>query len=141
MDDSASFVSDAAIQNALFPILLGNATITIGGNSETITHIWLDDDGGDDPPADDFGIRVATVLGFNENVASQWTGAVTVGVDLNQLIVGTYVSVDNGTGALPRFHITSDPIQLTIAAIPEPSTALMLSLGLAGLAIRPRIRP
>ena len=48
-------ILDTSIQNLVFA-LTGNVFVTIGGNTEQLTGIFLDDDGGS---ADDLGVRAA----------------------------------------------------------------------------------
>ncbi len=132
-DDSVefdlSYISDSSIQNQFFALASGSAEITIGGETQTITQIWLDDDpSGSGSPFDDLAIRTQNGLSYSTGEASSWTGTFTVNLDINSLETGTFFSTP-GNIAGPDFAAGPGNVRMTIAAVPEPSTWIMMILG------------
>ena len=66
----------------------GSAQITIGSQTRTITHIFLDPDQG--KSGDDFGIRVKSLLRYMAGEASRWSGRFTLDLDISNFNLGTY---------------------------------------------------
>lgn len=129
-DVTGNFISNGARQNVLLEVL-GSASITVGGVTRTITHVFLDDDGA---ARDDIGIRTLTALDFAAGQASSWTGSFTVAIDINEFTVGTYrlnTTQSNGGGFV--FAGIDDSILnfSTSTDIPEPGTKWMCALGFA----------
>jgi hypothetical protein len=113
----------------------GNATVTVGGTTQNITQIFLDDDSPDANPEDDFGIRVDTALNYLADDASSWTGTLVVPISIDDLQLGSYTSVFNA----PNFSAGADSIDINV--VPEPSSLAMIGLaGLFGGAARYRRR-
>jgi hypothetical protein len=128
---SGDYIADVGLQDVVLAII-GTPIITIGGVTETITGIFLDDDGGS---FDDMGIRVANQLNYAAGLVTSWSGIFTVALDIDSLNVGTYVSAGaGGTGGYtgPFFSAESDTI-INIAfgdvAVPEPVTTSLLAVG------------
>lgn len=109
----------------------GAASVTIGGNTQGLTGIFLDDDGGS---ADDLGVRVATPIDYLAGDATAWTGSGTVNVDINDFALGFWSM--NSTDGQAMF--VGDPVEVTFRAIPAPGSLALLGLG--GLAATRRRR-
>ena len=122
-------ILDTSIQDQVFA-LTGNASITVGGTTEPITGIFLDDDGGS---ADDLGIRAANLLPYLTDDASSWSGSGTVNVDLNAFALDTWSLNGNDGQAI----FIADETIITFR-IPAPGAAGLL--GVAGLAATRRRR-
>jgi hypothetical protein len=105
-----------------------NATVTIGALTRNIDDAYIDTD----LQFDDIGIGVDGLGNFEFNTGDlvSWTGFMTVGIDLNSLFTGSYSSDVYGV----------DPGQpdILVNIVPEPSTAVLMLLGLAGLRIAGR---
>ncbi len=100
-----------------------NATVTIGALTRNIDDAYIDTD----LQLDDIGIGVDGVgnFAFNTGDLVSWTGFMTVGIDLNSLITGSYTT--------DVYGIDPGQPELTVNIVPEPSTAVLMLLGLAGL--------
>ena len=118
-------ILDTNIQNQVF-LLTGNAEITVGGNTEMIGGIFLDDDGGS---ADDLGVRTVTDLPFLAGDIATWTGTGTAPVDINAFVLGPW-SLNDIDGQ--RMFIAEE-VLVNFTAVPEPASFGLL--GLAGLAL------
>ncbi|MGK7883195.1 MAG: PEP-CTERM sorting domain-containing protein [Crocosphaera sp.] len=124
--NSGNFIADAGISDTVFSLLSGSATITAGSNSESLTGIFLDDDG---TSADDLGFRVLSSLSYSSGDTISFSGTFTLGVDLNQLIQDNY-DIQVGTRFVDG---TGTDFVLNISEqVPEP-TSLVALLGLGGL--------
>lgn len=99
----------------------GAASVTIGGTTESITGIFLDDDGAS---ADDLGVRVMNELAYDVGIATSWTGSGTVNVDINDFALGVWSM--NSTEGQAMF--ISDPIIITFR-VPAPGSLAVLGLG------------
>ena len=126
---SDSFISNTSIQNTVFAIT-GDASITIDGVTENITHIFLDSD----PTFDDLGIRTAAALGYEAHDSVSWTGLFTIDVDISNFSTGLF---NNQVGINPGFAL-NDEIVLSITQLPEPASIALFGLGLAGLGFAKR---
>lgn len=137
--NGGNFIASAGIQDTLFAVS-GAASITIGADTETITHIFLDDDGSS---FDDFGIRTASSIDYLLGELSSWTGAFIVNLDIDDLIPGTYdlAGVVNGGFTGPNFAQPAGVVLTTaVNEVPEPSTLAIFILALAGLGLAARFR-
>jgi hypothetical protein len=103
-----------------------NATLTIGALTRDIDDAYVDTD---DTTLDDIGVGVSGLGNFEffSGDLISWTGSMTVGIDLNSLIIGSYSTDVYG----------ADPgeLDITVNIVPEPSTAVLMLLGLAALGI------
>jgi hypothetical protein len=125
-------IVDSSVSDLLFTATGGNATVTVGGTTQNITQIFLDDDAS---LADDFGIRTNNALNYLANDASSWTGTLIVPVSIDDLQLGSYTSVFNA----PNFTAGAGSIDINV--VPEPSSMAMIGLaGLFGGAVRFRRR-
>jgi hypothetical protein len=110
-----------------------NATLTIGALTRAIEDAYIDTDI-DPGELDDIGVGVSGTTNFDFVAGDlvSWTGYMTVGIDLDSLIAGTYSTDVYG----------ADPgvLNLTVNIVPEPSTAVLMLLGLAGFGIKARRR-
>lgn len=125
-------ILDTTIQDQVLTFT-GAATVTIGNDTQTITGIYLDDDGAS---ADDLGIRVATQLDYAVGESSSWTGAGTLAIDITKFSPGTW-SINSTQGQAMFF---GDPIIVTFNAVPEPATLGALAIGCGVLGWRRRRR-
>jgi hypothetical protein len=127
-DFTGNFLSNNLIQNQLF-LLSGSPTVTVGSDTQTITHIFLDEDGSS---RDDFGIRTDVALPYAAGEASIWTGKFTVALDIDNFNPGSYrlnSAQSNGGGFLfagvddviLNFSIGPDPIEIALDIKPGPS--------------------
>ncbi|TWU06981.1 hypothetical protein CA54_53850 [Symmachiella macrocystis] len=122
-------ILDDGIQNQLFPVLSGLATVTVGADTQSITHVILDADSGTNP--DDIGIRVDSLLSYLAGETSSWTGSIVVGVDLNDLRTGSFTNV----GSAPLFSSGQGELKMNVnTPVPEPSTYAGL-LGITGVSL------
>lgn len=120
-------ILDTTIQNTVFA-LTGNATVTVGGTTELITGIFLDDDG---DSADDLGIRVANTLSYLQNDEATWTGSGTLAVDIDTFVLGTEIISD--AGAQRMFLSELITVNFSNAPVPIPVTFALMLIGIAGL--------
>ena len=123
-------ILDTSIQNVVFA-LTGDVFITIGGNTEQLTGIFLDDDGGS---ADDLGVRALNQLDYLVGDTSSWTGSGTVNVDISAFALGTW-SINSTDGQAMFF---SDPITVNFSAIPEPTSLALVGVMAVGCVLRRR---
>ena len=123
-------ILDAALQDTLLSFT-GAATLTVGSVTESITGVFLDDDG--TGAGDDLGVRVANPITYASGEAVSWTGSGTVAVDINQFVLGSF---DMDFGAL--WLLDGDATNVNISLIPAPGALALL--GFAGLAARRRRR-
>ena len=116
----------------------GSAQITVGSQTRTITHIFLDPDQGN--TGDDFGIRVNSPLGYASGENSSWSGRFTLDLDIGNFNTGSYT----GSGFFFTTLVTSltfkeivsvpePPTTPEPTSVPEPSSLALLGLALAGL--------
>ena len=128
--DLASFTS-IVLNDAQVAASFSNATLTIGALTRDIEDAYIDTDI-DPGELDDIGVGVSgsTNFDFVTGDLISWTGFMTVGIDLNSLIAGSYSTDVYG----------ADPgvLDLTVNIVPEPSTAVLMLLGLAGLRLSGR---
>jgi hypothetical protein len=128
--DLASFTS-IFLNDTQVAASFSNATLTIAGVTRAIEDAYIDTDI-DPGEFDDIGVGVSGSTNFDFAVGDlvSWTGFMTVGIDLNSLIAGSYSTDVYGT----------DPgvLDLTVNIVPEPSTAVLILLGLAGLRLSGR---
>ena len=130
------FAEYTDVNNTNFSIASGSASVSVNGTSnESLTGIYIDTDSAADPTADDWGIAVANNLAFSVGDSVSWSGAVDIGIDLNDL--------DNT--ALPVTYTTSNiggsgaALSMQMNIIPEPSSLGILAACSAALLIfRPR---
>ena len=129
-DGALRFLSDNTIEDSLFAVT-GSAQITVGSQTRTITHIFLDSDLGQTRGAgDDFGIRVNSLLNYASGASSSWTGSFMLDLDISNFIPGSYILT------LFSFDFASQELSLNFtetASVPEPSSLALLGLALAGL--------
>ena len=118
----------------------GSAQVTVGSQTRTISHIFLDPDQGF--TGDDFGIRVNSLLRYATDASSSWTGSFTLDLDISNFNPGTYqvsrfetfnfsqgaTLIFKETASVPKPPTTPEP-----TSIPEPSSLALLGLALAGL--------
>lgn len=123
-------ILNTGYQDVVFT-LTGNASITIAGNTEALTGIFLDDDGGS---ADDIGVRVANELAFLQNDLVTWTGSGMVNVDITDFVAGSWDVSDVGGQRL----FISEFLTVNFTAVPEPTSAAFAGLMVLGLVSRRR---
>lgn len=122
-------ILDTLIQDQVLTFT-GAASVTIGGTTESITGIFLDDDGGS---ADDLGVRVANDLAYLAGDATSWTGSGTVNVDIDAFSLGLW-SINSTDG---QAMFIGDPVLVNFRV---PAPASMALLGLGGLVATRRRR-
>lgn len=105
-----------------------SALLTIGAETRGIDDAYIDTDGG----LDDIGVGVTgtTNFAFSAGDLVSWTGSMIVGIDISNLIPGSYSS--STYGGVPG------TLDLEVTVVPEPTTAMLMMMGLAGLAARKR---
>lgn len=118
-------ILNTTYQNMVFA-MTGSASITIGADTQSLSGIFLDDDGGS---ADDLGVRAATSFDYLAGETSSWTGTGTVNVDINDFALGDW-SINSTDGQAMFF---GDPVTVKFAAVPEPATMAVLGLGALAL--------
>lgn len=124
-------ILDSSFVDVVFP-LSGSATITIGGETQSIAAIYLDDDG---TSADDLGVRAAVALDYAVGEASSWSGSGTVPVDITAFVEGSW-SINSADGQAMFF---ADPVLVNFTqVIPEPTSAGFLLGGACLLVMRRR---
>jgi len=112
-------IANSSYQDTVFA-MTGGATITVGLTTETMTGIFLDDDG--TGQGDDIGVRVANAIPYASGETVTWTGTGTVaGLDINDFVEGTF---QMDFGAL--WLLDQDNTVVNISAIPEPSGLAVL---------------
>jgi len=122
-------ILDTSIQDVVFTFT-GVASVTLGGTTESLTGIFLDDDGGS---ADDLGVRIANNLDYLVGDATSWTGSGTVNVDIDAFSLGVW-SINSTDG---QAMFAGDPIIVTFR-VPAPGSFALL--GLSGLVATRRRR-
>lgn len=124
-------ILDTSIQDRVF-VLSGDAEVSINGTeTESLTGIFLDDDGGS---ADDLGVRAANNFIFQEGDEITWTGSGTTNVDISTFALGPW-KIDDLQGQ--RMFI-SETITVNFIAVPEPSSSTLVMLVCASLFVARR---
>lgn len=106
----------------------GTPTIEIGAESQTITHIFLDQD----PTRDDFGIRTASLLSYSPGETTSWSGAFTTNLDIDNFQIGTFKLVGSQTNGGGFLFAQPGDVELTFSqtsAVPEPSSLAVFGIG------------
>ncbi|MCQ8184391.1 VPLPA-CTERM sorting domain-containing protein [Parvularcula maris] len=132
---TGQLLSDPLIQDALFN-LTGNAFITIGGVTNTITQIFLDEDAPDN--ADDLGFRFAIEQNYTGNSEVTFGGTGTIDLDISAFNVGTYFNTVDNVGDLARLGEVM--VTVTASEVPVPGALPLMAAGMAGLGFAKRRR-
>ncbi len=137
--NDGDFIADTGLQDVLF-VASGNAAVTIGGSTELITAVFLDDDSPITVVADDFGFRTENPLSYTAGQTISWTGSLTLALDRQQLNIGIFTQGNNATGTAEwvqegdmTVSISEQPVD-----VDAPGGLALMIAGLAALGMRRR---